>query len=50
VSSFVESVVEDATLTWLQRLGYQVLYGAAVDAGRSRLTAWQRARRRANLI
>ena len=30
---FAESVVEDAALTWLERLGYQVLYGPAVAPG-----------------
>jgi len=28
---FAESVVEEAALTWLQRLGYQVLHGPAID-------------------
>ena len=30
---FAESVVEDAALTWLERLGYQVLYGPTIDPG-----------------
>jgi hypothetical protein len=30
VSSSAESVLEDATLTWLERLGYQVLHGPAI--------------------
>ena len=33
MSSFTESLVEDATLTWLERLGYQVLHGLAIDPG-----------------
>jgi hypothetical protein len=28
-----ESVLEDATLTWLERPGYQVLSGAAIAPG-----------------
>ena len=34
MSGFAESVVEDATLTWLERLGYQVLYGPAIAPGK----------------
>jgi hypothetical protein len=30
MSSFTESLVEDATLTWLERPGYQVLCDAAI--------------------
>jgi hypothetical protein len=44
-----ESVLEDATLNWLERLGYQVLCGPAIDPGRARLTAWPHAHRWANL-
>ncbi len=33
MAKFAESVVEDATLTWLEALGYAVLYGPDVAAG-----------------
>ena len=33
VSAFTESVVEDAALTWLQALGYEVLQGPDIAAG-----------------
>jgi hypothetical protein len=34
VSGLSESVVEDAALTRLERLGYQVLYGPAIAPGK----------------
>jgi type I restriction enzyme R subunit len=33
VSTFTESVVEDAALAWLQALGYAVLRGPDIAAG-----------------
>lgn len=33
MSSFTESVVEDAALAWLQGLGYAVLHGPDIAAG-----------------
>ena len=30
---FTESIVEDATLTWLEELGYTPLYGPDLAAG-----------------
>jgi type I restriction enzyme R subunit len=33
MSSFTESVVEDAALAWLQALGYAVLHGPDIAAG-----------------
>jgi type I restriction enzyme R subunit len=33
MGSFTESVVEDATLAWLEGLGYAVLHGPAIAAG-----------------
>lgn len=33
MSSFTESVVEDAALAWLEALGYTVLHGPAIAAG-----------------
>jgi hypothetical protein len=33
MTRFTESVLEDATLTWPERLGYQVLYGPAIAPG-----------------
>ncbi|EQD27466.1 type I restriction-modification system restriction subunit, partial [mine drainage metagenome] len=33
MTSFTESVVEDATLAWLQALGYAVLHGPDIAAG-----------------
>lgn len=34
MSSFAESVLEDATLNWLERQGYLVLYGPAIAPGK----------------
>jgi type I restriction enzyme, R subunit len=33
-TTFTESVVEDAALVWLEALGYAVLHGAAIAAGK----------------
>jgi len=33
MTAFSETVVEDATLAWLDALGYTVLHGAAIAAG-----------------
>ena len=33
MSAFSESVVEDATLAWLESLGYAVLHGPDIAAG-----------------
>jgi len=33
VTRFAESEVEEAALGWLEGLGYQVLYGAAIAPG-----------------
>ena len=33
MSSFTESIVEDAALTWLKSLGYAVLHGPEIVAG-----------------
>jgi type I restriction enzyme, R subunit len=33
MSSFIESVVEEAALEWLQGLGYTVLYGPEISEG-----------------
>lgn len=33
MTSFSESVVEDATLNWLEALGYAILYGPDIAAG-----------------
>ncbi len=35
MSSFTESIVEDATLAWLEVLGYSVLHGPDIAAGES---------------
>ena len=36
---FTESVVEDAALAWLEGLGYAVLHGPDIAAGRARRRA-----------
>lgn len=33
MSNFTETVVEDATLAWLESLGYAVLHGPDIPAG-----------------
>ena len=33
MTSFTESVVEDAALAWLESLGYEVLHGPDIAAG-----------------
>lgn len=33
MSTFAESVVEDAALAWLESLGYAVLHGSAIATG-----------------
>ena len=35
MSSFTESIVEDAALAWLESLGYEVLHGPEIAAGES---------------
>lgn len=35
MSNFTETVVEDATLAWLESLGYAVLHGPDIAAGES---------------
>ena len=35
MSSFTESVVEDAALAWLEAFGYAVLHGLDIAAGES---------------
>ena len=34
MSAFTESVVEDAALAWLEALGYAVLHGPDIAAGK----------------
>ena len=33
MSTFTESIVEDAALAWLSSLGYKVIYGPDIAAG-----------------
>ncbi len=33
MTSFTESIVEDAALAWLEALGYSVLHGPDIAAG-----------------
>ena len=33
MSNFTESIVEEATLAWLEALGYSVLHGPDIAAG-----------------
>ena len=33
MTTFTESIVEDAALAWLEALGYSVLYGPDIAAG-----------------
>ena len=37
-SSFTESIVEDATLAWLEGLGYAVVHGPDISPGGDTLT------------
>ena len=38
ISSFTESIVEDAALAWLAGLGYSVLHGPDISPGGDTLT------------
>ena len=33
MSAFIESIVEEATLAWLEALGYAILHGPDIAAG-----------------